>query len=203
MPDLDIVSRTVPRGWRKPMNLLLGSSASSTTVRATVQAATASLREHRGFPGFDEFAETLDEVMHGTLDSHSAHTRLDAIELRHGHARHPKVCAHAARAILAEIGFDRTLPMLSMRVLLARRAVSHLVETNLLGYLTPGRLRSRCPKPARVDQIQQELRGALDGLIRRLAHDVASDPTCADIRAPRISQARRLTTAELLDQSIM
>lgn len=202
MPDLDIISRTVPGPWRKPMRLLRDLGNVPETRREMLKALTETLRRNGGFPGFTSFAATLRAVAEGALDPHSGYTRVEVIQRQHAHHLGVELCGMAAKRLLADLSSHPRLPAGSFESALARAALVETVGHQFLGYLIPRVLGDRCPRPAEVDRLRQELLNDIDGAIGDLARSVVMDPSCSEIRAPRVQGWRRRTTDELLQQSV-
>lgn len=203
MPDLDIISRHVPRGWRTPMRLLLNRAAPGEEVgRAILRALTACLRENRGFPGFNDFLSVLRARGAGQIDAHAAYTLVDAIERQYAHQRHAKIAGRAARQMVAEFGqagrLDANLPEA-----LAHRCCRSLIDHNLLGYVTPQAVGKHYPGAAEAEARGRECLDILREQLRRVARGVAFDAACRGIRAPKLPAYHRRVTRELLDQPLM
>lgn len=203
MPDLDIIDRNVPRGWRPPLKLFVGVAKPDEVARAVSKALARSLRENGGLPGFDRWVALLDERIAGVLDPHSAFVRAEAIERELGQGRHVKVAARSVQSILAELGHSRT-PALSLGRPLAEEFLRRLAQHDFFGRIRPGIVgRRRFKRIADVDERERACRQAMEPFLQRLASGLVRDPEGEELRSPSVRGTRSPTTKDLLHRSIM
>lgn len=136
MPDLDIIDRNVPRGWRRPVRILLGEGTPQEVAYEAKIALARSLRENGGLPGLDRLEAILRQRMEGGLDPHSAHVLLTTYENRFRHERHVKVAAAATRRLLVKLD-QGPLSRGPLRLAVARAFLRQLLDHNMFGRIGP------------------------------------------------------------------
>lgn len=201
MPDLDIIDRSVPRGWRGAMRVLVGNGSPEEVAHRTKLALTRSLRENGGLPGLEELENLVRARVQGSIDPHSAHVLLDGYEHRYGHQRHAKVAARVARGMLSELNQGRPLRV-PVRTAITRRFVEQLVLHNLFGRVRP-ELGKHFSGWERAHRREGECLRALSDALDNIATQLEVDPTARNLRAPRAHRGFRKRTSELLHAPIM
>jgi len=201
MPDGDIIDRKVLRGWRTPMRMLVGVAPSAEVSTAAVKALVRSLKENGGMPALAELHEILELRLANRVDAHSAFTRIEALERAYGHTRHAKLAAKAAKRLMIESVPGRRA-LSSLREALSERFCHDLLDHHFFDRIGP-ELGKHFHGWPQAEARRIECKQALEPLVRRIARDLAQAPEGAHLKTPPEARPSRMTTEDILSQSIM
>ena len=212
MPDKDLFQRTFAPGWRKVYRMAEGAASSDLEIgTACVTALAKSLRESKGCPGFNDFAEIVSNAEYerasqplfaagGVLNLSKYLASIRRTEQKYKEYRATKVAARAARSLLAkdEVGTNNTARVTQN---LAEKVCLDLVNHHFFGrgrnYLVQRRFGSFAEERNWEHDVKEKMKPSLS----KLAAKLAKNPISTNIRAPNRAGIRK-STQELLDEPL-
>jgi hypothetical protein len=201
MPDLDLFQRSLGKHWRVPYRLTEGNHPLESVAKALVGAVAATIREDGGVPCFASLCETIYRAIHDANGAELLAEATRAIEQRYEQQRAVKLAARAAQQNHSKLLCGEALPG---SVSLAQDYVSEILRHNFFSKINDSKLvgtGKRFSDMEEARKFESNLWSSTGPQLRRLAQQLAIDPSASRLRAPASPMPRR-TTAELLDMTL-
>jgi hypothetical protein len=211
MPDKDLFQRKFARGWRKVYRLAKDRVGDDSEVGSACIAALAkSLRESKGCPGFNDFAQIITDCDHernsqplfaagGIINLSDSLALIRKVEENYQQNRMTKIAARAARSLLTKEIFYGNDAKLKQN--LAEKICQELINHHFFGrgrnYLTEHRFGSFTEEYRWETSVKEKIKDS----ISKIATNLVKNPESPNIRAPG-RKGVRITTEELLDQPL-
>jgi hypothetical protein len=201
MPDLDLFQRSLGRHWRAPYSLTEGNHPLESVAKALVSAVAATIREDGGVPCFASLCETIDRAIHDPNGAELLAEATRETEQRYEQQRAVKLAARAAQQNHSKILCGEALPG---AISLAQDYVGEILRHNFFSRINNSKLVGNGKRFSDMEEarkFESNLWSSADPQLRRLAQQLAIDPSASRLRAPASSRPRR-TTVQLLDMTL-
>jgi hypothetical protein len=202
MPDLDILPRTAPPGWRAADQLIKGCGTDEEIAKAVLQALSQSLRDGGGLPTFGRFANVAVEFAAGRCSHGQAMSEVRRIVQDNAGQRNAKVAERAVAHVLVDIA-NCELPGGDVHQVLAERFLWCLADHSLIGRRRPELVGGRYVDLDGACAAEEQYKAALRPKLAELASKLVRDPGAGKLRAPAMMTGPRRSTSDLLGMALM
>lgn len=190
MPDYDRFPRGIRRPWRTAAALVAAGRDSTVVAASAGEAVVRELRESGGAPLLPKIAKRLHACLAGVDVGAGLTVRVGNPAERY--------CALAARGLAAnEKETLLGVPVGVLEGLLSDAVVRHLIRAELLDPVLSDRVGASEVDYAEAADYADRCLG--NDAIKRIARDLAKDPSAASLRTPR---RRKQTTADLMHRPL-
>lgn len=202
MPDGDVISSRIPYRWRSTLDCLRGGGTPSEIVAHASRALTKTFRESGGIEGLAAYGAVVDARVRGELTA--AEARLKARLVYDSQEQVPRAQI-VFRAVYRLLAMSSEGAALQPGAITVAEAVSfELLQTELFEPVRAKLIGKFVPDDEAFDRLFAECRTLLAPGVARISASLSLDPSARGLRAaPTRRRQRRLTTAALLDQSII
>jgi hypothetical protein len=202
MPDLDLVQRSLGKHWRAPYRLTEGNHPVESVAKALIGATAATVREDGGIPCFAPLCEAINRSLQEASGAELLAEATRAIEQKLGQQKAIKLATRAAQRSYQRILSGEALPG---PLSLAQEHMYEILRHNFFCKIANGKLVGkgrRFTDMGEVRRFESDLSASVGFQLRRLAQQLAIDPSAARLRAPASPSPLR-TTAQLLDMPLI
>jgi hypothetical protein len=187
--------------WRKPERLVAGAAGPDEVARGMVESLTRSLRRGGGVRRLADFGRVASQVACAQITPLEAMSQLQAIEQLAGGDRHTRVVAQAVARLIVEPEHSAAL-VIDPEGVVCESFCWELLDHCLLGQARAKVVGKRFTDHAGMLSFERECREKISAALRKVAADLAADPTAARLKAPRGSVSVRRSTAEILKMAL-
>jgi hypothetical protein len=203
MPDGDVLSSKIHYRWRSTLARLRGGATAEEVAAHANRALADALRSSGGIAGHDAYGAIVDARARGELTPSEARVQARQVYRAQEQTQFAMIVRRAVDRCLAS-PLEDGAALQPGAIMVAQAVCFEVVNTEFFERVRPALVGQWIPDHATFDRITEQCHVLIAGGVAHISESLAVDPTASRLRAtPTRRRARRSSTADLLDRSIL